>query len=403
MPTYSYHAKSGPAHITEGIIQASTQYEAVEQLLKAGLVPVSVMIKLDGQTIASASREDLALSTKERRIFVRQLTSLIRAKVELVPAVSILHDQSPSKAFGLLLEDLERHMRDGNPFSEALARHPRVFNGLFITAIQAGETAGKLDETLERLVAFADEQEELESRLKTALVYPLLLGLLGGACVIFFVYFVVPRMASLFDQLGGQLPWPTKFLMDFSGWLSPSWAWALGVLLVGGWLARWLSRLPVVAAALQRLAERLPGLGSVLLARQISRFTRTLQLLLESGLPVFQALEVATPTLSSRFLEAKMKQAHDHVKEGHSISESLRAVNCFPPLVSRLIGVGESGGNLTGVLDELACYYERSLDESLRIATSLIEPVMILLMGIVVGFCVLAMIMPIFQMTQLAR
>ena len=415
MPTFTYQAKQGPAQVTEGTIQAATQDEAVDHLLKAGLVPVSITLAPDGQAppppsslalgqaVASARRAHLALSSKERHLFVRQLTSLIRAKVELVPAISILRDQSISKPLARLLEDLELHMRDGNPFSEALARHPRVFNDLFITAIQAGETAGKLDEILERLVAFADEQEQLESRLKTALAYPLLLGLMGGACVTFFIWFVVPRMSSLFAQLGGLLPWPTKMLIDLSGWLSRDWAWGLGGLLVGGWASRTMSQWPVVAAALQRLAERAPFLGEIVLARQIGRFTRTLQLLLDSGLPIFYALEVARPTLGSRYLEAQMKQVHDKVKQGNSVSQSLQEVGCFPPLVNRLIGVGETGGNLTGVLDELARYYERSLDESLRIGTALIEPVMILLMGVVVGFCVLAMILPIFQMTQLAR
>ncbi len=402
MPTYSYHAKQGPVQVTEGTIQAATQDEAVTQLLKAGLVPMNILITLDGQTIAAARRENLPLSVKERRLFVRQLTSLIRAKVELVPAISILREQSPSKTLSSLLEDLERHMRDGNPFSDALARHPRVFNDLFLTAIHAGETAGKLDEILERLVSFADQQEELESRLKTALTYPLLLGLLGGACVLFFIWFVVPRMASLFAQLGGRLPWPTRLLLETSGWLARYWAWSLGALLAGGWLLRIISRWPVVAAARQRLAEQAPVLGTILLARQIGRFTRTLQLLLDSGLPVFQALEVARPTLGSRHLEAQMKQVHEKVKQGTSISQSLLEVGCFPTLVTRLIGVGETGGNLTSVLDELARYYERSLDESLRIGTALIEPVMILLMGVVVGFCVLAMVLPIFEMTQLA-
>lgn len=401
MPTFTYQAKQGPTNLIEGTIEAPSQDEAVSRLLEGGLVPVMIVIK--SEDTQTPQRSHQRLSAKERRMFIRQLTSLIRAKVELVPSIGILRDQSPSRAMSRLLEDLERHMRDGNPFSEALSRHPQVFNKLFITAIQAGEAAGKLDEILEKLVEFAEQQELMESRFKSALAYPVLLGIVGMGCLGFFVWFVVPRMASLFTNLGGALPWPTRFLMDASHFLSHDWAWLLGGVGVTGMGLRLLSRVPVVYECMERLTGQLPIAGEVLRARQVGRFTRTLQLLLDSGLPVFQALDVARPTVSSRLQEENLQRVQERVKQGGTISESLREIGCFPPLVHHLIGVGERGGNLTQVLDELARYYERYLDESLRIISSLLEPLMIVLMGLVVGFCVLAMVLPIFQLNQLIR
>ena len=403
MPTYSYQAKQGPAQVTEGTIQAATQDEAVEQLLKAGLVPMSVAIKLDGQTLAAARREDVALSAKERRLFVRQLTSLIRAKLELVPAITILKDQSPSRAVRTLLGDLERHMRDGNPFSEALARHPRVFSPLFRSAIAAGEAAGKLEDILLKLVEFDQQQEELNSRVKSALAYPVLLLVVGVGCLGFFVWGIVPRMEGLFAQLGGSLPWPTRVLIDLSHWLAHGWRWLLAAAVVAPLLVRRLLRLPTIALAIERISMRLPFSRDVLEARRVGRFTRTLQLLLQSGLPVFQAMEAACPTLTSPILEARLREAQEHVKRGEAIAESLRSAQCFPPLVTQMVAVGESAGTLVDVLDELASYYERSLDEMLRIGTSLIEPLMIIVMGGLVGFCVLAMVLPVFQMTRLVH
>jgi general secretion pathway protein F len=302
-----------------------------------------------------------------------------------------------------LVDALERRMREGDTFSTALAEHPRVFSGLFLSAIRAGEAAGKLDDILARLVAFDDQQEDLESRLRGALAYPILLLVLGLGCLAFFIWGVVPRMRTLFDSMGGQLPWPTRFLIQCSEFLSSSWGWVIAGAVLAVAACRALARVPAVIEAAEQLMLFVPGLREIVQARYISRFTRTLQLLLHSGLPVFQAIDVARPTLGSARLERRMQDAHDLLKRGETIAESLRAARCFPPLVIHMVAVGESAGTLVDVLDELATYYERQLDETLRITTALLEPAMIVLMGLLVGFCVLAMILPVFQMTQLVR
>jgi len=387
----------------EGTIEAKSQEEVVTRLLRDGLVPVSILIRAEGLKGLTTRGRRVRVRAREQRLFTRQLTSLLRAKVELVPAVTILKDQCPAGGLRLLLDDLERHMRDGNSFSDALTRHPRVFAPLFLSAIRAGEAAGKLDAVLLKLVEFGEQQELLESRLKTALAYPLLLLLLGMGSLVFFIWVVVPRMAGLFDQLGGALPWPTHVLIVLSEGLSHSWMWILAAGVGAGVLVSRLRRMPRIVAATERALMWLPITRDLLQARQASRFTRTLQLLLDSGLPVFQAMDVARPTLGSALMERRMQEAQEHVKRGASVSESLRSARCFPPLVTHMVAVGESSGTLVAVLDELASYYERFLDESLRILTALLEPMMILVMGILVGFCVLAMVLPVFQMTQLVQ
>jgi len=403
MPVFSYQAKQGPTNVIEGTMHAASQDEVVSRLLSEGLVPMTILIRAEDLETSGASTGRLRMSSKERRLFTRQLTSLLRAKVELVPAVTILKDQSPSRAVRLLLDDLEQQMREGHPFSEAIARHPRVFSSLFLSAIRAGESAGKLDDILLKLVEFDEQQEQLESRLKGALAYPLLLLLVGLGCLGFFIWIVVPRMAGLFTQLGGALPWPTRTLIGLSEWLSRDWAW-VAVAAVAGWMAvDRLRRLPAVVSLAERLLKGLPLTRDLLEARQVGRFTRTLQLLLHSGLPVFQAMDAARPTLGSALMEARMRQAQEQVKRGESIADGLRSAKCFPPLVTHMIAVGESAGTLVDVLDEMASYYERLLDETLRIATALIEPLMIVVMGVLVGFCVLAMVLPVFQMTQLVQ
>ena len=403
MPTFTYQAKQGPTQVVEGTMVATSQEEVVSKLLQGGLVPVVIRIKpedLDGEP-ARATR--IRLRAKDRRLFTRQLSSLLRAKIELVPAITILKDQSPSKATKLLLSDLERWMRDGNSFSSAVARHPRVFSPLFLSGIRAGEAAGKLDDILIKLVEFDEQQERLESRLTGALAYPILLLMVGVGCLGFFLWIVVPRMGQLFDQLGGALPWPTRLLLNISHGLSQYWMWVVGGVITAVVLIRWLSRQPAAVSLAERIFKRVPLTRDVIEARQIGRFTRTLQLLLQSGLPVFQAMDVARPTLDSALMEARMREAQEVVKRGASIADGLRAARCFPPLVTHMVAVGESAGTLVDILEELATYYERFLDETLRVFASLLEPLMIVVMGVLVGFCVLAMVLPIFQMTQLAH
>ena len=403
MPLFNYQAKQGPTQIVEGTMQAPSQEEVVARLLRDGLVPVAILIKPGDLEEDGRPARRVRVTAKERRQFTRQLTSLLRAKMELVPAVTVLKEQGSSRAVKELLGDMERHMHDGHTFSEALERHPRVFSGLFLSAIRAGEAAGKLDDILLRLVAFDEQREELESRLRGALAYPVLLLLIGLGCLAFFIWVVVPRMAGLFAQLGGALPGPTKFLIALSEILSRDWMWILAGLAVLTILLRWVSRRPWMISLAEHVLKRIGFTRALLEAQQIGRFTRTLQLLLHSGLPIFQAMDVAQPTLGSAMLEARMRAAQEQIKRGESIAESLRATSCFPPLVTQMIAVGESAGTLVDVLDELASCYERSLDETLRLMSSLLEPLMIVVMGLLVGFCVLAMVLPIFQMTQLVR
>ncbi len=403
MPTFTYQAKQGPSNVVEGTIQAASQDEVVARLLRDGLVPVTIVIKPEDVERDGARAVRVRISGKERRMFTRQLTSLLRAKVELVPAMTILKDQSASKGLSLMLNDLERQMREGSSFSDAVARHPHVFSTLFLAAIRAGEAGGKLDDILRKLVEFDDQQEQLEGRTRGALAYPVLLVLIGLGCLAFFLWGVVPRMSSLFSQLGGALPWPTRMLIGLSQGLTRHWPWVLGGLVAGVALLRWLARLPVVGELVEALFRRLIFAKDILQAKQVGRFTRTLQFLLQSGLPVFQAMDVARPTLGSRFMESRVRSAQERVKSGESIAASLKAAGGFPPLVTHMIAVGESAGTLVDVLEEMASYYERFLDESLRIATSLLEPLMIAVMGALVGFCVLAMVLPIFSMTQLTQ
>ncbi len=401
MPTFAYQAKQGPSEVVEGTIEAQTKDEVVAQLLRDGLVPISVLIQPGDLPIDGARARRVRVRATEVRLFTRQLSTLLRAKVELVPAMRMLEEQSPSPGLGRLLEDLEHQMRDGNSFSDALARHPRVFSPFFRAAIRAGEAAGTLDDVLLRLVALGEQQEQMESRLRGALAYPCVLLALGLACVGFFIWFVVPRMAGMFAQFGGELPWPTRVLLEVSTWLQTSWGWVLGGVALLGVVVTRLARLPVVAQAAEEGLRLVPMTRDILEARQIAGFSRTLQLLVRSGLPIYQAIDIARPTLGSARTETRVREAQEAVKRGGGVAESFKTARCFPPIVVHLIAVGEAGGTLEQVLDELGAYYERFLDESLRITASLVEPLMIILMGVLVGFCVLAMVLPIFEMTRL--
>lgn len=408
MPTYTYVAKKNLNERVEGILVADTQENAVDKLIEMGLSPVKV-VSLDSEDKRSQAHAAAQvvpggrLTQKDLGVFTSQLKSLMRARVDLLKSLSILYAQTNKEKLKTLILDLHSTVKNGGTFSNALAKHPDFFSSLYVNLIKTGEASGKLDDVLAELDSFLTKEEEFKMHVKTAMAYPVLMVSVG-VCVIFVLFsFVIPKLASIFTDFDYQLPLPTRIMLQISDFFKKAWGWGLcGMGLVIIFFSS-LSKTPSGRAQLDWIKLRIPVFADLHLKQSLSRFCRTLSLLIRSGLPVFQALDVAIPTLENSIFMKDLEVVKRDVMEGSSLANGMKKVVFFPPFLVQMIAVGEEGGKLEGVLNEVANIYTQETDAKLKVITSLLEPVIILALGVILGGIVLAMLLPIFQINMLIK
>jgi len=420
MATFKYRAKEKHGKTIEGSVEAATEDEAIEKVSRLGYIPVRIE-----QTTAEKKKEGPAavssipvervskpklgmvigrsIKGKEITAFGRQLSSLIRSGVPILKAIGIISEQSENPAFKKMLDQIYDNVKNGAPFSQALAKYPNFFPPLYIALVGAGEFSGNLDQSLLRVTEYRQKQEEILSRVRSSMIYPALMALTGAGTIIFMLAFVMPRLLGVFERLGGELPLPTKILIQVSDAVRNPWVWGMaiaGIILAIGLLRRKNARQSV---AMSRFILGFPVLGAFTLKIQIARFTRTLELLIKSGIAIIEAIQTAAPVVSSPVLRDELLRCLKDIKEGGSFGKSLKKSKCFPNFMTNLISVGEESGKLDEALGEIANFYERESDEATRIITSLLEPLMILAMGLVVGFIVIAMLLPMFEINMMVK
>jgi len=415
MPTFRYRAKEQDGKTVEGVLEALTEEEAYEQVNRLGYLPVRIeelaqaakKQRPEENKVSTPSAPSFTFSTriksKEITAFGRQLSSLIRAGVPILNAIGIIADQSESAKFKDTLKRIYEDLKNGAPFSQALGQFPHLFSPLYLALVSAGETSGMLDQTLLSITDHRQKQEEILSRIKTAMIYPLLMALTGIGTIIFMLTFVMPRLMGIFSSLGGNLPLPTRILLQLSAVFRTPW---IPVLLSAfGLLA--LSQLRKKSGSdnkkLGAFLLKIPVFGALSLKAQVARFTRTLELLIKSGIPVIRAIETTKPLVDNALLRNDLDRCLADLKQGGSFGASLRQSKNFPIFMTNLIAVGEESGRLDGALGEIATFYERETDEMIKIMTSLLEPLMILVMGLVIGFMVIAMLLPMFELNMIVR
>ncbi|OQX54057.1 MAG: hypothetical protein B5M48_01780 [Candidatus Omnitrophica bacterium 4484_213] len=334
------------------------------------------------------------VTSSDINIFTQQLKSLIKSKVGLLPALNILYEETPKESMRDIIHDLYDAVAKGRMFSESLEQHPRLFSSLYVSIIKAGENAGHLEDALNQISVFISSQEELKMKVRVALAYPLFMFLMGVITILILFSFVIPRLGMIFSDFGGALPLPTKLLLGGGRLFSNLWFW-LVVAIVGILSFRFID--------LSRVKMRIPVWGKIIKQEAIARFSRSLSLLLNGGVSIFEALKIAAPSLDNYQMIEEIKQAREKVVAGSSLTNAMKDLHSFPPYFRRMISVGEKGSKLEGVLVELADNYERQVEIGLKMVTSLIEPVIILILGLVLGVIIIAMLLPIFQMNLLAR
>lgn len=405
---FSYRAKSGPSEVTEGRIDAGSEKEAIEKLSQRGLIPLKLIPREGGQDAvpegaAAAPGGAARPSSRAVTLFTRQLASLLKAGVPILKALRIIVEQADDRALKGMLKAVYKEIEQGAVMSASLSRYPASFSPLYIAMVRAGEDSGQLPQVLFKIAQYRIREEEMISRFRAAMAYPVLMAAVGVGTVIFMLTFVLPRLSKLYADMGQTLPLPTRIVIGVSGALQH---WGLLMLALAGGLVFLLARFLRTKQgkmAWSGFQLAVPLLRGFVVKLELARFSRTMELLLRSGINILRALYITLPVMGNEILKAEVTKSYADLEQGGSFGQSLRNSARIPLFMSNLLIVGEESGKLDDSLAELAECYERDTDETLKAIGGLLEPVLILFMGLVVGFIVVAMLLPVFDMNAMVR
>lgn len=339
--------------------------------------------------------------TRDVAIMTRQLATLVRAGVPLVESIAALTDQVENEQLVRVLTTVRESLNEGTSFAKSLEQHPSVFPPLYVNMIAAGEASGTLEAVLERLADFMEGQARLRGKVAAALAYPVLMALVGSVLVGVLMVGVVPKVTSVFDNLGQTLPWYTRLLIFVSETIGEYWWLILGTVTLAWYVFRRWKRTPAGLMKWDTFRLTMPIFGKLTLLVAVARFSRTLATLLASGVQLLSAMEIGKHVLENAKLQAVVAEAIGSIRGGESIAEPLRRSRAFPPMVTHMIAIGEKSGQLEQMLENVSRAYETDVETRVQALTSLLEPLMIVLLGGVVGFIALAILMPLIQMNQL--
>ncbi|NQT92823.1 MAG: type II secretion system F family protein [Lentisphaerae bacterium] len=397
MPTFSYRAKQGPVATVEGELRAESRAEALSRLEAMGYTPLSVTEK----QVESSSRRVFSgwrVGARNVTIFTRQLASLTRSGVPILRALSTIREQTENARLAAILAHVEGSVRDGNTLSESLSGYPAEFSELYVNMVRSGEGGGILDDVLFRMADAREKEEDTRRRIQAATAYPMLVVVVGILTVFILLSFFMPRVVELFRDYK-TLPLPTRILIGLSDVFAAHWHWIILIGVLFGAVLKRLAGMEKGRTFVDGIRLRLPLLGRFLRESDIARFARTFSLLLDSGVPIERALTLGANTMHNAVLRDEMLNIREEtVRQGLPVSEGLKRSRHFPVFMANMVGVGEEGGKLEGSLLEVANFYEKEVEQRTRLATSLLEPLLILVVGLAVGFIVFAMLLPIFQL-----
>ncbi len=406
MPKFIYKAKNGPTEIVEDSIEAQSYDEAVEKISRLGLLPVKVEKEAEvdkGAVASGVSFFSGRVPSSEVTVFSRQLATLIKSGVPILRSLNIISQQSEYPAFRNILVKISSDVKEGKSFSAALEAWPSVFSPFYIAMVRSGEGSGTLQDALFRIAAYRKAQEEMFTRVRAAMAYPVLMALVGVGTIVFMFVFVLPKLMGIFSSLGQELPGPTKIVVGISHFLKNYWPHLLvslaGISLLVAKTSTFRARRKIASV----LVLRIPVLSQFVRKNEFAKFCRTLEVMIKSGIPILKALSISIPVLDNEVIKSELARCALDLEQGASFGRSLGASKVFSPFMVSLVSVGEESGRLDEALAEVADTYERECDETMKVMTSLLEPAMILIMGLIVGFIVVAMLLPVFQINVIAR
>lgn len=404
MPTFKYVAKDQDAKTVAGKIAADNQSFVIEELRKRRLTIISIEEdkKAPGAKGAPQKRGK-KVKSEDLVIFSRQMATMVDAGIPIVQALEALHDQTTNPTFKKVIATMRDDIHVGSSLSAAFAKHPKIFDSLYCNMIKVGESGGVLATILERISQYLEKTARLVRKVQAALVYPSVIVCMACLITLILLVKVVPTFAGIYESFGRELPLPTRILIGFSNVLRTQ-LW-LAALVVGGagFLLYRFQKTERGARAIDQFKLKMPIFGDLICKVAISRFSRTLSTLMQSGVPILESLEIVGKSCGNKIIEAVIVDVRESVRKGEGIAEPLGRSDVFPPMVTRMIAIGEKSGQMEKMLNKIAEFYDDQVDASVSALTSLIEPLIIGFLGIVVGSIVIALFMPIINITQIIQ
>ncbi len=404
MPNFTYQAVDDSGREVEGTIYAENTRTASARVRELGYFPTEIQ---EAQAAAATQKRRPSLWTRvtagDVTVMTRQLANLLGAGMTVLRSLNVLIENTDNERLQQILEEVRDEVQAGGSLWETLGKHPRAFPELYVNMIRAGEASGELEAVTDRLADFLERQQQQRARIRSAMAYPILLITVGSAAVFFLITFLIPRFSQIFEDFGQALPTPTRVLLAVSYFLGHYWWAVLGGLVALVLLVRAYIRTPGGTYLFDSLKLRMPAVGKLTQRLALSRFSRTLATLLHGGVGVLEAFTVVKGAIGCAPIAAAIDAVYGGVREGESIAEPLRRTGAFTPLVTNMIAVGEETGDLEGMLNKIADSYDLEVQNITLQLISLLEPLIILVMGVIVGSVVISMLLPIFEMNVFAQ
>ncbi len=398
---FKYKAVDLGGEVVEGHQVAETKDEVLSLLRSRGHTPVRVQsVEQEGMDVAEMTLFLPKVKSKDLAVFTKQLYTMLNAGMPLLTSLEVLEEQSENKTLSESLDEMANDVRTGEVLSIAMEKHKKVFPPLLISMVASGEMTGNLDGVLDKMSAHYDKETKINAKIKGALVYPAVLSIFAITVVIFLLTFVMPTFIGMFEGSGVPLPAPTRVLIAISDSIQRF--WCLYILAIGGivYAVRNYIKTPEGKLRVDSILLKLPIIGSSLKKIATSRFTRTLSTLIGSGIPIVEAIEASGTVTGNMVVIKRLERVTEDIKKGTSLSKLLKRMDIFPPMMISMVGIGEESGALEEMLGKTADFYDDELEASLQRMVTLLEPLMIIVMGLIVGFIVISMMLPLFDMLQ---
>jgi type IV pilus assembly protein PilC len=396
MPVFAYAGRALGGQTARGELNAADRDAAVVQLRSQGITVATIEEKKKVKVFEKKQR----ITDKDLVVFTRQFATMIDAGLPLVQCLEILSSQADNKSLGKLLNEVKLDVESGMTYADALKKHPKVFDSLYSNMVRAGEAGGMLDTILQRLAKQMEKNLKLKGQIKAAMYYPAAIVAVAIIVVSVLLVWVIPIFAKMFSEFGGSLPALTQFVIDLSSFMQKYIIFMAIALGVGLYFLKRYYGTPAGRLKIDTMVLKLPVLGDVIRKISVARFTRTFGTLIQSGVPIMDSLEIVARTAGNVVVENAIMAARTSVGEGKTLAEPIGKTGVFPPMVVQMISVGEATGALDAMLAKIADFYDEEVDASVTALTSLLEPVLMVFLGTVIGFIVIAMYLPIFKMAS---
>ena len=398
---FKYTAKDKDGKNASGVLSAGDRNAAINELRRRDLIIISLEENKGSSIFSAQFKSKKKVKLDDLVIFSRQLATMVDAGIPLVGALDILGEQVENKTFGACIIEIRNDVETGSSLSEALSRHKNIFSQLFVNMVKAGETSGMLDEILDRLALYLEKTNALQRKIKAALVYPAVITSIAFGITLLLLLKVIPVFKGIFEGFGAQLPRPTMILIMISDILQKYFITCAALIAALGFAFFRYIKTEKGKLQFDTLLLHLPVFGILFTKVAVSKFTRTLSTLIRSGVPILAALDIVGKTSGNKLVEHALDKVRSNVREGESVAEPLARAKIFPPMVTRMVSVGEQTGELEKMLSKIADFYDEQVDASVSALTSMMEPFIIAFLGIVIGSIVICMFLPIFKITSI--